>query len=423
MTVSKSGNKLADAVLSGYEWSGNAITFAFPDHKNDYNYTLGAKANFSPIGNQIENAARRVLDSAFGNSANDGFSVEGFTKLKVSEGSDSNADIRYAESKSANPAAFAYYPSNDPKGRGGDAWFGTDSIFDHAEVGGYAFFAVLHETGHALGLKHGHEASSDDLIKTTLHGRYDSHEYSVMTYHSYVGHKKPFFTNDTFSFPQSYMMADIRALQHMYGANFSTNKGNTVYEWSPESGDTMINGAVAIEAGANYIFATVWDGGGNDTYDLSAYSNGVVLDLRPGRASVFRESQLADLGFPGKHLASGNIYNALLFKGDNRSLIEKAIGGSGNDRFIGNEKANTFTGSAGNDTFVFRDKCKADTITDFGNGADRINIEDFGFKNFNKVIARMDEDAAGVTIKFGHGDAILIKGATIVDLGETDFLI
>src|SRR3546814_1081480 len=68
------------------------------------------------------------------------------------------------------------------------------------------------------------------------------------------------------------MMDDIRALQHMYGADFTTNNGNTVYSWYPLNGQTLVDGAVAISPGGNRIFATIWDGGGVDTYDLSAYS-------------------------------------------------------------------------------------------------------------------------------------------------------
>ena len=38
------------------------------------------------------------------------------------------------------------------------------------------------------------------------------------------------------------MTYDIAAAQHMYGANFSTNSGNTTYSWSPTTGEMLING-------------------------------------------------------------------------------------------------------------------------------------------------------------------------------------
>jgi serralysin len=146
------------------------------------------------------------------------------------------------------------------------------------------------------------------------------------------------------------MMLDIAALQQMYGADFTANAGNTTYKWTPASGRTLVNGQVGIDPGGNRIFATVWDGGGTDTYDLSAYKSGVRVDLRPGMSSTFSKAQLADLGGgPNGGDARGNIFNALQFKHDPRSLIENAKGGSASDVIYGNQAANTLWGNAGND--------------------------------------------------------------------------
>jgi serralysin len=71
------------------------------------------------------------------------------------------------------------------------------------------------------------------------------------------------------------------------------------------------------------------------------------IDLGPGSYSLISPTQRAKLG-DGK-LASGNVYNALQYNGDSRSLIEKAIGGSGNDKIQGNSANNTLTGNDGND--------------------------------------------------------------------------
>ena len=48
-------------------------------------------------------------------------------------------------------------------------------------------------------------------------------------------------------------------------------------------------------------------------------------------------------------MAAGNIANALLYNNDTRSLIENAIGGTGNDTIIGNTTANVLNGAAGSD--------------------------------------------------------------------------
>ena len=60
-----------------------------------------------------------------------------------------------------------------------------------------------------------------------------------MSYRSYVGAPTG-YTND--SFPQTLMMYDIAAVQTMYGANYTTNSGDTVYKWSPTTGEMSLNG-------------------------------------------------------------------------------------------------------------------------------------------------------------------------------------
>src|SRR5262245_27505324 len=107
-----------------------------------------------------------------------------------------------------------------------------------------------------------------------------------------------------------------------------------------------VNGVGQGAPGANRVFLTIWDGGGNDTYDMSNYTMPVSIDLTPGRWSVTSTAQLADLGFnsaegPGEHMARGNVFNALLFNNNTASLIENAIGGSGDDTIVANQAANT----------------------------------------------------------------------------------
>jgi serralysin len=429
--VSKSGNKLTDAVLSGHEWKGSSITYAFPDAADDFSYGPEKNRDFHAVSTEIEAAVRRILDAdSDGMIANDGFSVEGLTNLTISEGAnDRTAVLRYAESSEANPTAYAWYPDSNANGRGGDVWLGReneDSLYPDADIGTEGFLVMMHETGHALGLKHSHQAERFDRIKTELQGEYDSHEYSVMTYHSYAGVAQDFLTNESGGYPQTFMMADISALQHMYGADFSTNKGATIYKWSPDSGNTLVNGEVGIGPAnggnaINRVFATIWDGGGKDTYDLSDYEESVVLDLRPGKSSFFSQTQLADLG--DDHTASGNIYNALLYRGNARSLIENAVGGGGDDTLTGNAADNQLTGNGGDDTFVFRRNSNHDAITDFGIGTDLIDLTSFGIANFTKLVALMSDALTGVEINFGKGDLLLIEGQVISDLDAEDFIL
>jgi serralysin len=433
------GDRLVDGVLAGLAWRGGRITYSFPDNSNDYQYGPQKKNDFGEVDASIKTAARFILDKAAGNSANDGFSVEGFTGLSVGPGSDGKATLRYAESSSADPTAYAYYPSQSA--RGGDVWFGAKAKYDNAVAGNYDFATVIHETGHALGLKHGHQAENG--FPKLPHG-YDSLEYSVMTYKSFVGDDAQFYKNEFWGFPQTYMMSDIAALQHLYGANYNVNSGDTTYSWKPGSGNTFVNGKVAIDPGANRIFATIWDGGGShDTYDLSAYSSNLSIDLRPGGHSLFKSSQLADLGDyekPGRELARGNIFNALLHEDDTRSLIEDAIGGRGKDIIIGNSAANALYGKAGNDTlwgwsgddlleggggkdiFVFRARWGNDTVIDF-RADDKINLSSFGFDGAADVLALATDDDGDVLITFATGDTLRIDNRVTADLVPSDFIL
>jgi hypothetical protein len=120
-----------------------------------------------------------------------------------------------------------------------------------------------------------------------------------MSYRSYVGGPTTGYTNETYGFPTTYMMNDIRALQEMYGADFTTNSSNTVYKWSPTTGEFFIDGVAQGQPGgagapasANIVFMTVWDGGGNDTYDFSNYTT-----ARPNRQSQSRRL-FDDVGDP-----------------------------------------------------------------------------------------------------------------------------
>jgi serralysin len=432
-----SGDALIDGLISHYAWSGSALTYAFPSRPGDYNYSGEPDKGFRSVSNEQKAAARFVLDANDGNAANDGFSVEGLTDLDVSVGTQDKADIKIAESSAANPTAYGYLPSTTQKG--GDVWFGTSYNYRSPEPGNYSFLTMLHELGHALGLKHGHNASDG---WRALPDKYDSLEFSVMTYRTYVNSGTKAYSFEKNGAPQTYMMADIAALQYLYGADFSTNSSDTVYSWSPGNGKTEVNGVVAIAPAANRIFATIWDGGGIDTYDLGAYSSNLKIDLAPGGHCVFRGVQLADLGGgPNNGHARGNIFNARLYEGDQRSLIENAIGGKGNDKLMGNVGDNqleggngvdrlfgrggndVLVGGAGRDHFVFAKNHDADSIDDFEDGLDLIHLNSFALGSEALALGLATEVAGDVVFDFGGGDTLTIRNISLASITEADIVL
>lgn len=348
-SVTSSGDSRIDGILHSTRWADATVTFSFPTSNTEYTgYGANEHLGHFVTTTAMQDVVRFAMDTSFGNSANDGFSIEGFTNLNIAYTTADDAHVRVSQT-TLDPynfnTAWAYYPSLGEVG--GDVWL-SDETYDYSapETGDYASLTITHEVGHAMGLLHGHENAGFGALPS----QYDAMEYTVMTYRSYVGGPLTGYTNETYGYAQTWMMQDIAALQYMYGADFSTNSGNTIYSWDPTSGDTLVNGAIGIDAVGNRIFATIWDGGGVDTYDLSAYTTALDIDLTPGGASLFSTTQQASLG--GGNDASGNIYNALQYQGDVRSLIENATGGSGDDTIRGNQANNAVRGNDGDDRLI-----------------------------------------------------------------------
>ena len=184
----------------------------------------------------------------------------------------------------------------------------------------------------------------------------DMHEFTIMSYRSAFDFEPgETLTNSFFSgFPQTLMMYDIAAIQQLYGANFLSNHTDTTYTFDTETGRMFVNGIGQVQE-SNVIFRTIWDGNGVDTYDFSNFETNLNVDLAPGGWSdLDTESnqyaaRLFGTGGADTVYARGQIFNALQYQGDERSLIENAVGGSGDDVIRGNQADNTLTGNDGND--------------------------------------------------------------------------
>ena len=213
--------------------------------------------------------------------------------------------------------------------------------------GSYNFQTYVHELGHSLGLRHNFETGA--YFGSATPYDHSALDYTVMDYSpDFVG---GYATNKEYF--QTIGIDDIRAMQYMYGPNFNTNSGDTTYTWDKVTGVQGIDGSQQSRPSDPFVFAALWDGGGEDTFDLRLFSTNLKIDLRPGQWSSF--GTLLPRG-DATAIIPGNISNPYLYvdpvtgKEDLRSLIENVKGGSGNDLIIGNVVVNKLWGNAGNDT-------------------------------------------------------------------------
>lgn len=390
-----------------YKWNTKQITYSFYEDSifagSYYNSETGVREVSEPVKNNIRailNWLENLVDLEF---------------IEITETASNVGTIRYMLSNEPG-YAYAYIPiSWHPAG--GDVHL--SSAYDNnigtngfqGRLGTHGFMTLIHETLHALGLKHPGNYNGNGLgTGAFLDYERDNTTNTLMSYN---------FTSSAAATPMPY---DILALQYLYGANNNYHQENTFYLFNTvdnyQLGIQDFSGISQIDS---KLKSTIWDAGGIDTLDFSALDfrlNGYHLDLREG-GIISTTDNYNKYFYRAIGDSSGTLYQTTNF-GTAIAYgvtIENAIGSSSDDKIVGNAAINLLEGGNGNDTieggmgldvYIYRPldslTSDLDTLVDFELG-ETLRIYHDGFEiSVEEAMFKQDSRELNLNLSFEGSD-------------------
>ncbi|TMV12683.1 FG-GAP repeat protein [Arenibacterium halophilum] len=214
-------------------------------------------------------------------------------------------------------------------------------------------------------------------------------------------------------------------------------KGNDIFNgrgghdtFHGEAGNDTLRGGANNDTLNGGVGDDILNGGaGRDTAEFTGQSD-ISVDLRiTGPQDT---GQGMDTLISIEHVTSGAGSDLLHGDGGNNRLNsgngaddlyghngnDTLIGGGGADTLFGGSGDDTLRGGAGADTFVMQGNWGHDTIVDFEDGVDIIDVYDTGVQSTGAFIRTMNGNDA--VLAFG-GNSITILNTTLAELTNADF--
>lgn len=250
--------------------------------------------------------------------------------------------------ENTNIGGYAYYPYNGL----GKVIVDDTYVGDLSDAGSYAFYVLLHELGHGLGLKHPHQGSP------TLTTSYDTFYASIMSYNDFSFRQS---SSELANYAQSFMEIDVGTLLALYGP--SRTVSSQIFD---------INFSEALPFQYDSTSATVnikapfylYDANRDIRLDFSALTNSnnlLSINLREGavhyapsiglrwiQASQDPSNININIWSEGQYsVSSSAIFNTKI---SSNTYVREVIGTRNSDSITGDSNNNSLSGGSGSDT-------------------------------------------------------------------------